>query len=547
MFQDVVAIAKKLCLYNIWIDALCIVQDNHRDWEIQATKMGDYYSNATLVLAAASVKSPQERLLRPRPTYFDSIVIDHFIHPFPTTICARRDPWVFQGRGGDWKSPLLTRAWAYQERLLACRLVTFGAGAVKFECKKHSVFEGQLPNVEGLVQLGFMSPHLDDPEMWSLFEDWQQIVAGYSGLKLTFETDKLIAFAGIASEFARATGWIPRFGMWEQHLLKQMTWKVPEGDLSPRPAQAVAPTWSWAAINTQTNMFGSMFSSTSTSFKVLWDCVVAPASAAAQQNVLTIHGLLAPCALICRQPYKTNGHSHRLQCEGYQWDTYMWPDAALTTAKAALPGYDMDTTVRATSEEMSAGLQPFVGVCYCLLLAKSDSANASCVALVLGRSREHENKFERIGLTADVNFRFFSDCVKAKRVTVDIVSILCGCIFALSSAELLVKVLPVERKQSSWAAAAPSSKTSDTARTANRILSGLNITTVNRKLSSLSSIECFEVWSDRRKTDKARNRYYDDRSTSQKWADDMTAKTGKKWKKGQVEGIMAGSWGGAGC
>ncbi|GIZ41798.1 hypothetical protein CKM354_000509200 [Cercospora kikuchii] len=420
MFQDVVTVAKRLRLHRIWIDALCIVQDDHQDWEIQATKMGEYYNNATLVLAAASVKSPQEQLLRPRPEYYNSVTLDQFDHHHRTTICARRDPWVFKGKGGNWNSPLLGRAWAYQERLLARRIVTFGEGAVKFECRKHSIIEGQLVGVEGLPQLGFMAPHPDDPEMWSLFEDWQQIVGGYSGLKATFETDKLIAFAGIASEFARATGWIPRFGLWEQHLLKQMTWKVPEGDLSARPTQAVAPTWSWASVNTQMNMFSSMFSSTSTSFKVIWDCVVAPASTSAKPEVLTIHGLLAPCALICREPYKTNGHSHRLQCEGYQWDTYMWPDAALTTAKAALPGYDMDATVRATAEEMHSGLQPFVGVCYCLLLAKTDSDNPTCIALVLGRSRQHDGMFERIGLTADTNLRFFSDCIKAKRVTVEI-------------------------------------------------------------------------------------------------------------------------------
>ncbi|KAM3424681.1 hypothetical protein BST61_g6668 [Cercospora zeina] len=549
MFQDVVTIAKKLRLHQIWIDALCIVQDDLQDWELQATKMGDYYSYATLVLAAASVKSPQERLLRPRPGYYDSTVIDHFDHPFPTTLCARRDPWVFQGRGGDWKSPLLTRAWAYQERLLARRLVTFGEGAVKFECKKHSIFEGQLANVEGLVQLGFMSPHPDDPEMWSLFEDWQQIVAGYSGLKLTFETDKLIAFAGVASEFARATGCAPCFGMWEQHLLKQMTWKVPEGDLCPRPAQAVAPTWSWAGINTQTSMFGSMFSSTSTSSRVIWDCAVAPASTAAKQNMLTIHGLLAPCALICREPYKINGHSHRLQCEGYQWDTYMWPGTAPTTANAALPGFDMDATVRATAEEMRPGLQPFVGVCYCLLLAKSDSANPSCVALVLGRSREHDNMFERIGLTADTNLRFFTDCVKAKRVTVDIVSIHCGCIVASSSAEPLFKDIYTRTPYSS---AVP---------TPNRFLLKRKAFIMGSSSSKQQNVrygphgEPYNVrygphgepYNVGPQSYNNGQQYYDDRSSSQKLADEMTAKTGKKWKPGQYEAILAANSSGAGC
>lgn len=38
----------------IWIDGLCIVQDDANDWVVEAAEMGDVYSQALLTIAAAS-------------------------------------------------------------------------------------------------------------------------------------------------------------------------------------------------------------------------------------------------------------------------------------------------------------------------------------------------------------------------------------------------------------------------------------------------------------------------------------------------------------
>lgn len=51
-FQDAVIIARELDVKYVWIDSLCIIQDDHSDWERQAVRMGDVYSNAYLTVAA---------------------------------------------------------------------------------------------------------------------------------------------------------------------------------------------------------------------------------------------------------------------------------------------------------------------------------------------------------------------------------------------------------------------------------------------------------------------------------------------------------------
>ncbi|TDZ36993.1 hypothetical protein CTRI78_v011208 [Colletotrichum trifolii] len=53
-FQDAVAITRFLGLRYIWIDSLCIVQDDKLDWEREAAKMADVYGLAHLVLGASS-------------------------------------------------------------------------------------------------------------------------------------------------------------------------------------------------------------------------------------------------------------------------------------------------------------------------------------------------------------------------------------------------------------------------------------------------------------------------------------------------------------
>lgn len=42
----------RLGIRYIWIDAVCILQDSVEDWRTEASKMGNVYQNAYLVIAA---------------------------------------------------------------------------------------------------------------------------------------------------------------------------------------------------------------------------------------------------------------------------------------------------------------------------------------------------------------------------------------------------------------------------------------------------------------------------------------------------------------
>ncbi|KAF2972517.1 hypothetical protein GQX73_g1213 [Xylaria multiplex] len=52
LFTDAYELAAKLGVVYIWIDSLCIVQDDAEDWKRESAKMADYYQHAWLTVAA---------------------------------------------------------------------------------------------------------------------------------------------------------------------------------------------------------------------------------------------------------------------------------------------------------------------------------------------------------------------------------------------------------------------------------------------------------------------------------------------------------------
>ena len=52
-FKDAIAITKAIGLRYLWIDSLCIIQDDRKDWEMESATMGLIYERAHLTIAAS--------------------------------------------------------------------------------------------------------------------------------------------------------------------------------------------------------------------------------------------------------------------------------------------------------------------------------------------------------------------------------------------------------------------------------------------------------------------------------------------------------------
>ncbi|CZR57311.1 uncharacterized protein PAC_07200 [Phialocephala subalpina] len=66
-FQETVLFTRKLGLRWLWIDSLCIIQNDDLDWKAEAGNMGNVYSNGFLTIAASKARNSADGLFTEKP------------------------------------------------------------------------------------------------------------------------------------------------------------------------------------------------------------------------------------------------------------------------------------------------------------------------------------------------------------------------------------------------------------------------------------------------------------------------------------------------
>jgi hypothetical protein len=65
--KDAVVVTRELGLEHLWVDALCIKQDDGTDKAVEIARMCEIYGNAAVTIAASRSSSVDEGFLNPRP------------------------------------------------------------------------------------------------------------------------------------------------------------------------------------------------------------------------------------------------------------------------------------------------------------------------------------------------------------------------------------------------------------------------------------------------------------------------------------------------
>ncbi|KAM6516544.1 hypothetical protein FALCPG4_014727 [Fusarium falciforme] len=162
-FQDAVEVARELKVRYLWIDALCIIQDedDHEDWKRECGNMASIYRNSYLTIAAAWATSANGGCFTtPDPGVATGPVMKRKVPHFHYTETPE-DSTEF---------PILTRAWTFQERLLARRVIYFGRQEIVWYCMEMSTCECGATNGLGQVVARFNSDNQtafeDDSRLW---------------------------------------------------------------------------------------------------------------------------------------------------------------------------------------------------------------------------------------------------------------------------------------------------------------------------------------------------------------------------------------------
>ncbi|KAF4635806.1 hypothetical protein G7Y89_g2288 [Cudoniella acicularis] len=302
-FRHAFDISCRLGIRYIWIDSLCILQDSEDDWLYQSAQMDQIYNNSLCNISATAAENSTEGLYADRhefQTWTDDIDLKTDGIPGRDDSrsiqkCTILD-LAFWERIVD-NAAVNRRGWVLQERLIAPRVLHFCHNQIAWECWEKEfaesrpdnltlhqliggsvmdgnrlksmipTFNGRLLREERLRKSMHGKPWEIDEHLINAmpsiycFEIWKRIVEVYSKALLTKPSDKLIALAGIAKLMSRRimNGNDENYvaGMWRTHIEGQLLWRVDpvvrRGSFifhSERPADYRAPTFSWAAVDT---------------------------------------------------------------------------------------------------------------------------------------------------------------------------------------------------------------------------------------------------------------------------------------------------------
>jgi hypothetical protein len=263
-FREAIMVVRRLKFNYLWIDSLCIIQNSTEDWQRESQFMGDIYRNSICTIAATASKDGDGGLFRVRNPLRNQRceIWANEQHGIYIEIQDRvpLERYRREVSGG----PLNNRAWTLQERYLSPRVLHFASGAIYWDCRKAHVCDyGKTIEDELSISLGFgdgfVRPfRMDDFElrMKGFSDRWQFAIEKYTRMKLTRESDRLIALSGLIKYFEERTNLESCVGIWKKQLPEHLLWRLGNALLRPpkRPDNTI-PSWSWASIERPVNFF----------------------------------------------------------------------------------------------------------------------------------------------------------------------------------------------------------------------------------------------------------------------------------------------------
>ncbi|KAI0006807.1 heterokaryon incompatibility protein-domain-containing protein [Xylariaceae sp. FL0662B] len=289
--QDAVLATRRLGFRYLWVDAICIIQDNDEDKMREIGRMGKIYRNATVTIVASYSRSASGGFLKPDIKLAET---PSCTMPFwtPTSDTKGTVTIALETEGKRPIQPLSTRGWAYQEAVLSPRLVAFSEFEVYCECHRRNreVFNsGSRRHIKGgrlyapdlRLLADIQEARRDHGDGWMdekyLAEIWENAVVQFTLRALTVADDRLPGVQGLANEIAEhlghGVGGSYVAGVWTKCLPRLLLWcrsDVPpvdlqmydaEGNFLPsraaqqRTRSARAPSWSWASLDCPVRFF----------------------------------------------------------------------------------------------------------------------------------------------------------------------------------------------------------------------------------------------------------------------------------------------------
>jgi hypothetical protein len=226
VIADAIKVTKSLDFRYLWVDRYCIDQDNAEEKHDQIRKMNLIYAGAHATIVAAAGKGEdyglpgvgkRPRFQQPMAKVQANCIVSTLGHP------------IHAINNSKWS----TRGWTYQEAVLSRRRLVFTDHQVYFECNKMNTYESFSAPLDLLHSQdksdfhSFLRPHVFDtalggwgPDSSSFLSDSSTLslfaahVENFSARELSYESDTLNAFTGIAQTLKLGLVNNPVFHLW---------------------------------------------------------------------------------------------------------------------------------------------------------------------------------------------------------------------------------------------------------------------------------------------------------------------------------------------
>ena len=218
----------------IWIDAICIVQDDPQDWAFEAVRMKQVYQAASLCISALLSPSSVHGLF-PQKRDWDGIRVaigkdKEFVlqaHDFDSLPSS-----YFLNALED--SPMTSRGWTMQERFLSRKIVHVSHVQTMYECRHQNMPETGLVldnDTDEALSLQKLYNSLETAPRPKLLLSWYHMIYEYGMRQFKHESDRLTAFDGMRQLFQPGIDCLYWNGLWTSDLYTGLLWVKSAGPM----------------------------------------------------------------------------------------------------------------------------------------------------------------------------------------------------------------------------------------------------------------------------------------------------------------------------
>jgi hypothetical protein len=249
--RDAITLVSTIGERYLWVDSVCIVQDDNTNKRKQISQMGEIYSQAELTIVALSGSDAGAGL----PGVMES---SRYVQQLPETVKGLR----LTAKLPELSSTLSdskwdTRAWTFQEKVLSRRCLFLSDTQSYFQCRTSYHTEDCIREQNRTSPAAGDSNPFErqvienDGPYGTKFFIYESLVKSYSCRKISYHSDSLHAFVGILSSFKRSFGWTFISSLPESVFDLALLWR-PMATISLRPRNVpklacTSPTWCWTS------------------------------------------------------------------------------------------------------------------------------------------------------------------------------------------------------------------------------------------------------------------------------------------------------------